>query len=359
MKKNCNLVIFFCFLLFLCQNINCSTKIRSAARALFTREQLNQLWKDLFTKPRGTSCQEVEMKKRLKSEAKQEKEVDKNIFADKLVSESKFNWLKKWGYGPVSYLFDYLDSNFQKEAVKTFDKIFTAVMKKCKKDTKEYKDPFVKKENVDEAVYNLSVNAVQIRTIMKKWNWFIEPGQDDYAEKFIATYDINNDGRLNIRELILGTILHNRNAVSSGLCKNCLSGLARKFDAMFLFFDCDHKGVISAKELWQKLPKLKRKTNKYNIFSLNNKESIRTTSINDFVIKNGGSGSGGVNQDNFRMGLLLGFWDRQTKDTGIIKDDSRNLKQLRWKDNGMVDIVAYDSMKEEKLAKRTANNLKK
>ena len=51
----------------------------------------------------------------------------------------------------------------------------------------------------------------------------------------------------------------------------------------------------------------------------------------------------------FRMGILLGVWDRQVMTSGIIQDDSRNLKALRWTHGGITDTVAFQYLKEEMI----------
>jgi len=48
------------------------------------------------------------------------------------------------------------------------------------------------------------------------------------------------------------------------------------------------------------------------------------------------------------------MWDRQTDFYKIIEDESRTLKDLRWKDDNMVDIKAYQYIKE--LMLRDAQN---
>ena len=60
--------------------------------------------------------------------------------------------------------------------------------------------------------------------------------------------------------------------------------------------------------------------------------------------------NGKITRTEFRVGLLLGFWDRQTEKTQIISNDSRNMKNLRWEEDDMIDVALYNHYK-KKLAK--------
>jgi hypothetical protein len=205
-------------------------------------------------------------------------------------------------------------------------------------------------KNYDQSIYPISVNSVQLHTAMKQWNWFIDSTHQNYAVDFIRRYDINGDGRLSARELVLGTIMHNRNAIGSGLCQNCFQEVAKKIDALFIYLDCNNDGMLSAEDLWNNLPKLVRGDTNWNIFAINNSDNIRTSAINDFCIKNGNAKGGSVTKDEFRIGVLLGYWDRQTTDSAVLEDDSRNLKALRWTEGGTVDTVAFKYLTEKTLA---------
>jgi len=283
---------------------------------------------------------------------------------------AKFAWVKKWGYDETAYLIDFFDPIFQKDTTTSFKKLYDDLMLISNADTADYKDPFDMKKlisadnqhnsgkidlkqlnkNYDPSLYNLSVNSVQLHDGMQKWNWFIDAGAQDFAINFIMKYDMNGDGRLNPRELILGALDHNKNALGSGNCQNCFQEIAQKLDAIFIYLDCENKGFLSAEELWSALPKINRPDSKYNIFGINNSDNIRTSAINDFVIKNGLGKEGSVSKEEFRNGVLLAYWDRQTSFTSILVDDSRNLKYLRWTDGGITDTVAYNFMKEKVLA---------
>jgi Ca2+-binding EF-hand superfamily protein len=316
---------------------------------------VTQYWKELFTAPRGTNCQATQVKKEVTSAAVQPRETLINS------SNKDFGWVKKWGYGPVAYLFDYLDVILQKDMSAAFLKLFTEARKFSNLSTKKNRDPFRKMKVKNKAVWEVSVNTVQIRQLMKEFNWPIENTSNedngvDFATEFVRKYDMDNDGRLNARELTLGAILHNKDSYKADCCHNCFQSLGKKLDAIFVFFDCNNDGVISAEDLWNSLPKLKRRTKKYDIFAVNNKDNIRTSAINDFILKNGVDGK--VTREGFRMGLLFGYWDRQTRETGVLLDDSRNLKKLRWTDRGLRDSVAFNLMKQREVDRLVEKNKK-
>src|SRR5690606_33941141 len=98
---------------------------------------------------------------------------------------------------------------------------------------------------------------------------------------------------------------------------------------------------------WKGLPNLNRKTDMFNMFAFGNDESIRTAAINDFILKHSKSKDGYISRREFRLGILLGFWDRQTEESRIVEDDSRALKKLRWSENNMVDIALYNYYKKK------------
>jgi len=100
---------------------------------------------------------------------------------------------------------------------------------------------------------------------------------------------MNYDGRLNPREFILGSLHNNIQTVGSPLCDHCFFDISKNIDAIFLYLDCNNDGLLTAEEIWTNLPKMKRNTEKYNIFSFGNDENIRTAAINDFVLKKYGS----------------------------------------------------------------------
>jgi len=207
-------------------------------------------------------------------------------------------------------------------------------------------------KNYDAAVYDASVNTVQIRQAIIDWKWAVNPGDPLVYQKFVEKYDMNGDGRLNPREMILGSIYNNPQTVGSSLCKHCYFDAGKIFDAIFLYLDCNNDGLLSAEEMWRNLAHMKRNgTDKWNIFSFGNSENIRTSAINDFILKNMKLKNGKLTRNEFRVGVLLGLWDRQAETTQVLADDSRNMKNLRWEQGDMVDIALYNYYKKRIVAK--------
>ena len=104
--------------------------------------------------------------------------------------------------------------------------------------------------------------------------------------------------------------------------------------------------IITAENLWNNLPRLKRASSEYNIFALGKNTGFRTDCVNDFVLKNNKMTYGALNKVEFRNGILFGIWDRQTNFYKIIEDDTRALKDLRWQDDNTIDIKVKDYVKE-------------
>jgi len=222
--------------------------------------------------------------------------------------KGKFGWVKNWGYGQSAYVFDFLDPILRPAMLQEFHNIYDSMMALSWEDTPEYKDPFdlkklmsqsdakmskkalndlkVLNKNYDPAIYNISINAVQLRKAMIDWKWAVDFGLSDFAKSFIKRYDMNGDGRLNVRELILGSIEHNKHLFGSQTCTHCYDEISRKLDAIFMYLDCDNDGLLSAEDLWNNLSKLKRPSGEYNMFVLANDAGIRTAAVNDFILKN-------------------------------------------------------------------------
>jgi hypothetical protein len=283
--------------------------------------------------------------------------------------------------------------------VKEFENIFTKFSSYSSADTPTYSDPFklarevpanmddfskkrleaeIKElqQKTETPVYKLSVNAVQLQQGLTENKWYFDSSVEDNAKHFIKYYDINGDGRLSPRELILGSIHHNRNILGGGNCQLCYDDLVDKIDGVFAFLDCDNDGLVSSEDIFTNLRYLRRSASQTldppaapangqqgqqgqqqqqqanadpnppegdasrNYFALADKARIRTAVSNDFVLKNNLSIIGKLSKPEFRVGVLLGFWDRQTDDYKILKGDEKTLKELRWKDG--VDIKAKD-----------------
>ena len=57
-----------------------------------------------------------------------------------------------------------------------------------------------------------------------------------------------------------------------------------------------------------------------------------------FVLKNFDLADGFLNREEFRKGILLGYWERQVNGMNVVDDDSINRKSDRWGNNGKLDI---------------------
>jgi hypothetical protein len=283
--------------------------------------------------------------------------------------------VKEWGFGPVAYLFDYIDPILRVEVLKEFDAIYKK-FSSLPATSGDYKDPYdlaidvasldktsaerVKKQlekmksKVDKPVYDKSINAVQLRAGIKELKWNHDSSSPDFAKGFVKKYDINGDGRLSPRELILGSIYGNSHIMGNDECKLCYDVIVDQLDAMFYYMDCDKSGTLSAENMFRHFQELKRMTSKHNFFLLANIATIRTAVINDFVLKNMSSVKGKVNKKEFRDGILLGFWDRQTSDTQIVTDESRNLKDLRWDEDHLTDTIALKYVKKVLISRAEA-----
>jgi len=161
---------------------------------------------------------------------------------------------------------------------------------------------------------------------------------------------MNYDGRLNAREIILGSIRVNRVLLGTTICENCYSNSTKIIDEIFIYLDCNNDGFLTAEEMWGNLNNLERYTIKYNIYAFGVCENIRTAAVNDFILKNSKSKEAAVTREEFKQGILLGYWDRQTEKTGILIDDRRTMKEFRWREDGTVDIALYNYYKRRMIS---------
>lgn len=279
-----------------------------------------------------------------------------------------FGWIKQWGFGLSAYFFDFLDPSLRPLHLEEFGKIWEKFKSYAPEDNSLYKDPFSRnttidtnldavsqkrqqeqierlKEKIQTDVYNISINAVQLNQGIRENNWHLDKSIVDNAKAFIRKFDINQDGRMSPRELILGSIFHNKAVLGSYDCTLCYEDLVDKIDGIFSYIDCDDDGMISSYDIYKNIQKLRRDSSKWNFFALAEQATIRTAVTNDFVLKNMYTSNGLLTKPEFRMGILLGFWDRQTDNYGIVKDEKLNMKALRWKDDDVVDIGAMEYIK--------------
>jgi len=193
----------------------------------------------------------------------------------------------------------------------------------------------------NENAFKAGITVPMVYALVTGWQWVYNGAELDWARKLLDKYDFDGDGRLNPREFIVFTIIHNKNNFA-GTCKNCYNDIVtKKIDPIYSFLDCDNDNKVSAEDMWGNLQNLKRtNAEKANIYQclLNNKK-YRTTAMNDFVLKNMWDNDGFVSKNEFRTGILLGYWDRQTDPDKIYPDDTRTFKTLRWGPSGNQDVV--------------------
>jgi len=325
----------------------------------------SQLWNKLFSAPKGFACQRKNL---LSTVRRQLIESGEYPGMNIRTQRNKFWWVKQWGYESVAYFFDFLDPLLRKEIITEFESIWKD-LKAFPAVNPKFPDPFdfkklitekggilttkqqkmIKKftENYDSSSYSISATLAQLEAAFVAWKWPTNPEDPTFTRRYIQKYDMNFDGRLNPREFILASLYHNKQTLGSSLCEHCYFEPGKTLDAIYLYLDCNNDGLLSSEEIWNNLPKVNRKTSKWNIFSFGNDQSIRTASVNDFILKNGHTKDGFVTRAEFRSGILLGFWDRQTDVTKIITDDSRTLKNLRWEEGDMIDIALYNYFKKK------------
>jgi Ca2+-binding EF-hand superfamily protein len=326
--------VLFLVTLITIQVVNCEKKAKSSAKE--PNQEWGSLWTELFVgKREKTTCQIEKLKQIV-------------IEEENFLRGSEKSWIKKWGFEEVAYLFDYVDPLFRNSTVKEFLRIYETINSFKREDVQKNYKNLTKKEKI----YNLSIEKSQINKAIKVLNW----GNEELtAEEYIDRFDINRDGRLSKRELILSSIISNKNIIGTKKCESvCYENIYRKIDALFTYLDCNEKGYINAEDMFKTFSRLKRGTEKYNIYAFGLDDSLRTNAFNDFILKNMKSKQGYLSKIEFRTGILLGISDRQVSDGEIHLDDSRTLKELRWKDTGKVDIKAeqYFHVQIKKLQER-------
>lgn len=200
-------------------------------------------------------------------------------------------------------------------------------------------------KNFNKAVWENSISAPQLKEIVKQWGWKQGSGSDP-IKKLIDTYDFDGDGRLNPSEFILMSIVNNVKIFKQSECKQfCYTDIfTNKVDPLFAFLDCDSDGFVNAENMWTGLVNLKRKdATKFSMYTCQMptmfNKGYRTTACNDFVLKNYHKADGFLNHDEFRVAILLGYWDRHSDMNKVIPDESKSLKNVRWGQGGVKDTV--------------------
>jgi Ca2+-binding EF-hand superfamily protein len=354
------------------------------------QDDIQKIWGDLFSKPQGNGCKDLVVNP---LEIPQNNIVLDSNGIPWSGPKKKINIFdRQQGFGPAAYLFDYIDELFQGDITKEFQRIYDEV-KKLLPDEKEFTDPYPLFKLVgaytpndpnaqtkpadpndqalidklkliagntkifNENAYKAGITVANIYKACKDFQWNYNPQEVNFAKKIVDTYDFDGDGRLNPREFIIMTIVHNRNILGT-TCKNCYNDLiTKKIDPIFRFLDCNNDGKINAEDLWNNLESLKKKDKRYNIYDCSIKgKKYRTGSMNDFIIKSMKSFDGFLTKEEFRVAILLGYWDRQTDIEKIYPDDTRTFKQLRWGPSGDTDVVCQRILTANNPAPPIPNN---
>ena len=366
MKKIVYFLLFICFLGKINSKfqMNMKEKIKDTS---FTRQDLQTVWSSFFTKTQESSCSATNTKYNLRKIKKRR--------GNKLPTKKANKWDKKYGYGLAAYFFDYIDTVFQKEITSEFkllyekvknielapeseysdpysiDKIILRLTKKRVPKSCDYNNPLllaklkeiseINNSSFDEKSYANSITAPMIYAAVKQFQWKYDSTLNDWPKNIVDTYDFDGDGRLNPREFILMTIINNKN-ILGGFCKYCYNDILRKLiDPIFFFIDCNNDGLITSEDMWHQFMELKRPDfKKYNIYKcVINGKKYRTSAMNDFILKNMKTYEGYVNKQEFQLGILLGYWDRQIDSQKVFCDDCQSMKNSRWDIKGNVDKV--------------------
>lgn len=295
---------------------------------------------------------------------------------------------KDFGFGRSAYFYDYLDETLMKPIVDEFAKNWKESQALIPKDA-DYADPYAlatmllgkqrkmndvnageNKELIiklkliypkfDEAIWLKSIDAFKINELIKEWKWDLPAGTVNPAKSLIDNFDFNGDGRLNIREFTLASIITNQKIYGSGQCTHCFEETIKNLiDPIFYYCDCDGDGRVTAEELWKGL-KLVKQSSHYNFYKCIIKNTFfRTSAINDFMLKGSILKSGQLSVNEFRQAILLGYWNRHTTLDAVVQDSSLSKRDsLRWpngKDFGCEEmernIEAEKAEKSEKSKK--------
>lgn len=296
-------------------------------------------------------------------------------------------------YDQIVYLFDYIDDILQSDMVKELSELLAAAKSVSEEDPKLFDEPYsaekllfyfsggvegidpwkgakapvsavnpeqIRKYKLDfnAEVWKESFSASKISSIIKSFGWGTIPAIPFYFKRLVDKYDFKGSGRLDAREFLFFAIWENYKTYSQ--CKQfCFKKIIEeKIDPLFTFLDCDNDGYINSENIWNGLKYLKRSEANKEKFDLYKcivpkafNKYYRTHAPNDFVLKNYNVADGFLNREEFRKGILLGYWERQVNGLSVASDDSINRKDDRWDQTGKVDkdcselLQMYQTMK--------------
>jgi len=272
--------------------------------------------------------------------------------------------------GPIAYLIDFIEDGFKNQN-KLIQSMFKSIFEDAKSQTapENYKDPYsllkmatgnpmstetlandelyqkwlVKDNKFNKDVYENSLTVGQILTVLRNWRWAVNMvDAANEAKALVDEFDFNGDGRLNMREFVIAMIMKTKELVPARICTRCLEDIILDIiDPIFTYLDCKRKNIINAEEMWKGLKFLNRKNPKsYDIYTCKiREERYRTSAVNDFVLKAYRKTLGYISRKEFRMALLIAFWDRYTTPMGIDEEGENKRRQKRWGDNGEKDNI--------------------
>lgn len=183
------------------------------------------------------------------------------------------------------------------------------------------------------------INIPTLATVYEKFKWVYNANDKSFFRKKLDQYDFDGNGRLSAREFIFLTIWENKGYLSKNFIKFPFYKVIRKYiTPIFDYADCRNLGFISAEQLWKTIKTLKKEDQNFSLFTcvMPNGDQ-RTSSINDFILKNGKVVEGFISKDEFVAGILLGYWDRQISGNKIFDGDEINKKFVRWEEDKVTD----------------------
>lgn len=279
-------------------------------------------------------------------------------------------------FDQIVYFFDYLDDVFQKDISKEFQDLLDEAQKIPEEDPKFFDDPYTAdkllwywshgiegrdpvnsrekpisvdpsrltqyKRDFDPELWKRSFSAAKISNIIKAFGWGSIPHQPYFFKMLIDKFDFDGNGRLDPREFLFYAIWENyKNYFQCR--KHCFKGIIEsKINPLFTFLDCDNDGYINSENLWEGFKYLKRSDPEaYNYYRCEVPQTFnkyyRTHAPNDFILKNYDIADGFLNREEFRKGIILGYWERQVNGMAVAFDDSINRKSDRWDITGKID----------------------
>jgi hypothetical protein len=201
--------------------------------------------------------------------------------------------------------------------------------------------------NVIESEFQSSINICQMSAMIKTWKWQRDDDVVKWQKKLLDAFDFNGDGRLNAEETLTLAIIYNytKGTLGEPQGENTFNSVCKeKVDGIFNFADCNGDGYVSAEELWHTFKYLKKAKDqdKYNMYKCDAYVPMTTEynsgAINDLILKNNIVSEGLLNNEEFRVGILLGFLERQVLKTTVFEDNSLTEISGRWGSDGKTDI---------------------